>query len=397
MTGFRQGDNTLHIPKFGGEIWYVNAGTGSDTNSGKFPDQAFATIGVGITAMSDGDALNIKAGTYTETGLTLSNDYAEMWCEIGVIIDPASGTALTVSGDACKVTGHLKVTPNAAVGVLVSGAECRIEGVKIVSGTSCYQTTGAGTVFDNCAAGFPTSIGFDIQGTQTRLYSCSTAGNASTIGYKVNNSVDTGVISDCTSVGHADAGYYIDTGSSGWTIVDCSSGAGDGRWVDVDDTNAWAGFKYDDAVSHTVTFGGGGPDNENLFRIYGTVLITALHGHVDTVLAGDVGDIYLELDDGTNQIDVTDSPGPDASSLPVESYIHKIDDATVELDLMNASQVRFYEDSTKFGRDPNFQVTAKAATATYLRLVWAGNAASGAIHWHCHWEPLTEDGFMDSV
>jgi len=83
-------NHTRQIPKFGGTIWYINKGTGDDTNAGTCPNCAFETIGAGITAMNDGDALNIKAGTYTELGLNLSNASAEMWCEIGAVIMPLS-------------------------------------------------------------------------------------------------------------------------------------------------------------------------------------------------------------------------------------------------------------------------------------------------------------------
>ena len=76
-------NDTLSVPKFGGDIWYVNKGTGSNTNSGRTPNDPFETIKAGIAAMSSGDALNVTAGTYTELGLDLSCVSCEMWCERG--------------------------------------------------------------------------------------------------------------------------------------------------------------------------------------------------------------------------------------------------------------------------------------------------------------------------
>ena len=60
-------DRTSHIPKFGGELWFVSKGSGSDSNDGTTPDTAFETIGAAISACAAGDGITIMAGTYTET------------------------------------------------------------------------------------------------------------------------------------------------------------------------------------------------------------------------------------------------------------------------------------------------------------------------------------------
>ena len=389
---------TSHLPLFGGSIYYVDAAQADDTGAGTSPETAKKTLLAGIALMSVGDALNVKAGTYTDVGLDLSVDATELWCEIGVVIDPATGTALTLSGDYCRIKGNHTITPGAGeTGILISGANCIVSNSKILAGAIGVQITGSGAILNECASGFQTSIAYDMQGIQGRMYRCKTVGNAATTGYKISGGADTGVLEQCTSAGHQTAGYYIDTGSQDWTLLRCSSGAGDGRWVDVDRANVWSGFTFDDHLSVTQTFNASGPTSTNLFRVYGTVLITAFYGHVETVLDGDIGNGYIELDDGTNQLDVTDSPGPSFNTVPVESYIHKIDDATVQIKIENSSQVRLYEDSTKFGRDPNFQIIAKTGAATYIRFTYSGAGTSGAIHWHCQWEPLTDEGFMVTV
>lgn len=386
-----------YITKFAGHSWYVDAAVASSGN-GIEPAYAFKTIGEAITAASSGDRIVVKSGTYTETGLDLDKDSVELWCETGVTISPATGTALTISGNYCTVSGRLRITPAAgATGLLVSGNECVIGNVKVLKGAIGIQVTGTGVILDNCAVGFPTTIAYDLQGEQGRLHRCKTVGNASTYGYRVSNSASTGVLDSCTSMGHATAGYYIDSGSSEWTILRCSSGADEGRWVDVDNANVWSNFTFDNEVYHTTTFDGSGPGTDNLFKVTGAVEIDYIYGDVDVVLSADVDDIYLDLWDGTNSKEITDSSGTDTDSAPVGSLFIKTEKASSAITLLKADQCRV-EENTSFQRPRiPFIANQKADTDTYIRVVYSGVATSGAIHWHCRWIPLTEDGFVEAA
>ena len=401
---------TYNIPRFGGDIWYVDASITASID-GKTPATAFKTIGEGITAMGDGDALNIKAGTYTEVGLNLSNASAEMWFEIGAIIAPATGTALTISGAYCKLQcpgGSLRVNPaQNQTGVLVTGIWAYLSDVRVpcdggtvgASADYGFDITGGGCVLTNCRCSSPDVAAFKIQGDKIKLEDCCTGGNPgySSIGFWFTNSCDKARVKSCGSQGHETSGFQVDTGCTNGVIEECYSGGGDGRWSDADNSFVWANFSFDDHVYHTTTFSAAGPGTDNLFKITGAVLITAFFGDVEDVLSADIGNCHLELYDGTNTVDVTDSPGPDFASLPVGTYIHKIDDAAVQIAIENSSQIRLYEDATKFGQDPNFQVIGKAGVSNYIRLVYSGTGTSGAIHWHCQWEPLTEDGFVEAA
>lgn len=394
-------DHTKSIGKYGEDIWYVNKGSGNDANSGKTPDQAFETIGAGITALSAGDAISVAPGTYTEVGLDLDTNNCQMWFEIGVIIDPASGTALIVSGDYCKVTGMHKITPAAgATGLLISGNSCHLDHGTILTGAIGVQITGQGLMLENYAVGFPTSIAYDIQGIQGRLTNCRTVGNAATIGYKISNNVDTGVLDNCTSVGHETAGYSISTGSQDWTILSCSSGAGDGRWVDVDGSNVWSNFTYDDMVYHDTDWAvvGGAAGTDNLFKITGSVSISYVYGDVETQIHADVDTLYLELDDGANQIDVTKKvAATDPNSAEVGSLFIKTKTSADVITLMQSDEVRFNEDATGRKGGAGFIVNQKNGANTYLRVGWTGTGNTGVIHWHIQWEPLDEAGFVEGM
>jgi len=392
------GGEGSHVPLFIGDIFYVDGTQADDTGAGTSPETAKKTIGAGIGLLSVGDALTIKAGTYTEVGLDLNVNACEMWFEIGVVIDPASGTALTISGDFCRLIGEHKITPAAlATGLLVSGDECVIENIKVLQGGIGIQVTGSGVIINEAAVGFPTSIAYDLQGIQGRLYRCKTVGNAATTGYQISNGADTGVLEQCTSTGHQTSGFYIDTGSQDWTLLNCSSGAGDGRWVDTDASNVWSNFTYASEVVKVTTFAGI-PTTYNIFKITGAVRVSDIHGHVETVIPGVASTVYLQLFSANGTVDITDAPGVDIDAAAVGALLVRNGPSTDALDLANPDSTPAVAENANW-RDPKtaIDVVKDDSADTYIRLVMSAAQASGAIHWHCHWKPLSDDGFLEAA
>ena len=60
-------DKVAIAPNIFGETWYVDGTNGSDANTGKDPDDAFATLDEARGDSSDGDTIVIAPGTYTQT------------------------------------------------------------------------------------------------------------------------------------------------------------------------------------------------------------------------------------------------------------------------------------------------------------------------------------------
>lgn len=387
---------STHVPQFGGEIWYVSAGA-SAGGDGTTPDTPFATITEAVTAAAAGAAINVRAGTYAEN-VDMNLVSLELWCEIGTVISPVSGIPLTVSGNYCKVKGDLDINvPAAQTGLLVSGDYCNICCGTILYGAKGVHVTGAGCTLADMAVGFQTSISYDIDGIQARLFECHTVGSGVTIGFNIGNAADTGVLRGCTSTGHQTAGFYIEAGCQDWTLLNCASGAGDGRWVDVDNANVWSNFTFDDEVWHLTTFVGGGGGQDNLFKITGAVEIQFIYGHVETILSADVDNIYLDLWDGTVSVDITDNAGTDTASADVGSLFVKTQDASVVIAMLKSDQGRVQE-NTNFRKPLTpFILNQKKDTNTYIRLVYSGVATSGAIHWHCQWAPLVGAAFVEAV
>jgi len=405
MRGSITTTNLSHIPQFGGNVFYVNTGSGDDNNSGKAPDLAFATIGAGITAAQSGDAISVKAGTYTEASLDLGTGGAksavELWAEIGTLIDTAGGaTALTVSGASCKITGNLKITPDdGEIGLLVSGAECKIEGVKILEGSHCFSITGQGVVINDCAAGFPASgtAGFNINGIQARLNNCSTVGDTTTYGYLIKTGKNTGRLSNCTSVGHATSGFYIETACTDWTIFNCSSGSGDGKWRDIDSANVWCNFCYDDIKYKEIT-GNGALQTFDLFKITGSVKVTNITAHVEStdITCAGACTVKLELEANGAAQDIS-TAGGNINGLLQGSVIVKDADTGEDLSIGDNNGDCVVVENANY-RDPNSPLilVKESGQDTHIQLVTGSTMdASSKLHWHVEWEPITDSGFLE--
>ncbi len=111
--------------------WYVDAAVGDDANDCLSPATACATIGMAVTKASDGDSIEIAAGTYAEYGLEISKD-------------------LSISGAGADTT----VVDGGGNGrVLETDADISISGLRIQNG----QTSDSGDLFATSGAGIKNS------------------------------------------------------------------------------------------------------------------------------------------------------------------------------------------------------------------------------------------------
>ena len=389
--------NTEGIPKFGGIIYYVSKGSGADTNDGLTPDTPFETIGKGIDVLATGDAINVMAGTYTEINLDLNVAGCEIWFEIGAILAPVSAsTALTISASYCHVQGRHNITNYAAnIGVLISGSYCIYEDGKIQAGGTSVQITGDGCKLISVGAGLPTVRAYDIQANKLKMYDCTTNGNTTTEGFSISNTKLTGLLVRCTSVGHQTCGFCIESGCTGWTILNCSSGVGDGKWIDGNPgENAWSNFSFADEVYSTSDWSviGGAAGSSNIFQFYGAVNILGIRGHVETQMHADVDTIKFTYYDESTRRDISDIVDP--ASAVVGSLIVKEKKSTDALVLYSASGAIIIEETNL--KKAVFALNA-IGTTTYIRFTWSGTATTGALHHHCDWEPLSDNGFVEEV
>lgn len=401
---------THHGRLFGGVVRFVDGTNGDDGNDGLSPDEPMATIGAALTASGAGDAVNVKTGTYDEAGLDVNDAGQELWLEAGVILqDSANGTVLTVSGFGAVVrgSGNVRIDPTGgATGVLVSGGFAFIENLR-VNGNSVgglgFDITGNGVEMHSCRCSDPTIAAYKVQGDKALLKDCCTGGaGGATIGYWMTNTCDKFRLMMCGSQGHGTAPFQVDTGCTNGVIWQFSSGGGDGKWSDADSGTVISDLTYPETkfadVTFTATGGvGGAGTNYNLFKIDGAVQVFNVFGHVTTATPATASTINLELYSSNAAVDITDAAGaPDMASRVVGTTLAREGAADDPLILAEPDNTPGVIENASFNSPsvPIILVEDDAAD-TYIQLVLTAALASGAMHWHVEWKPVTDDGFVE--
>lgn len=407
------GGATAQVLKATGTVYYV-ATDGNDSNAGTDPEYPLLTIGAAITAVADYDTVVVAGGTYTETGLDLDHAGVELIFRAGVILDPASGTALTISGYGCKVHDHgcaAKIAPAAgATGVVVSGNFVCLADIRVAAASTAaigYDITGAGAVIENCRCSAPTTAAFKVQGDKCKIEDCCTGGESgdSSIGFWVTNSCDKLRILDCSSQGNETASYQIDAGCTNAMVRDSASGPGDGAPSNLGTNCTFTNFAYNGVeaafstpIVKTTTFAGA-PTTYNIFEVTGAIRLIDIVGHVTTVIPNTASTIHLEAYSTNGTVDITDAPGPDIDSYVADAVLSRLSDASEALQVANPSAgpaIAEVAAGGPQGASKNVvEVVADPGATTYIRLVLSAALASGAIHWHAKFEPLTDDGFLE--
>ena len=404
-VGGSQYDTSL----FTGIVRYVSK-SGNDGNGGLSPSDSFLTIATAIAASAAGDAIRVGAGTYDEAGLDVNQTALELWLEAGVILrDSADGTVLTISGNFAVVSGsgNVRIDPTGgATGVLVSGNLVHIDNLRVLGasvGGLGFDVTGDGAEIHECRCSDPTIAAYKIQGDKTGLFDCCTGGaSGATIGYWITNTCDKFRLIRCGSQGHGTAPFQVDTGCTNGVIWQFSSGGGDGKWSDADSTTVINELTYPETKYSTSTFTatggvGGAGTNYNIFQITGGVKVFNVFGHVTTATPATASTVNLELYSANGAVDITDSAGaPDLASRVVGTVLERNEPAAEPLALAEPDNTPAVIESANYRSPATPIVLIKDDAAdTYIQVVLTAALASGAIHWHIEWQPVTDDGFVE--
>ena len=393
-----------HSELFGGEIRFVSFASGVDTNGGFSPTDAYKTIKSAVAASANGDRIVVMAGLYTCVGLDINKDALELNFEIGAALAPATGVGMKVSSDYVKITGALDIAGNTGeFTVWVTGDSCRFEYIRAIGGLTCFEITGDANQFIYCKGFSPEATGscFYSHGGNdyNRFWDCSAGGVTTSYGFRFDDS-DLGLLDNCSSIDNQTAGYSFTGGSSDCVIKNCSTGGGDGRWVGVD-TNIWSNFTYEHLLHKDTILdtSGAATYEDNLFIITGIVQVNFIYGYTTEAVSGcNVTATYLDLFPTAGAaIEITDNVGTAITGLPIGSLLSKNALATTAINVQSSALGFVDEVLTNFRNSQKpFVVGKKSGAVTQIRYVYtsAVTIATGKIHWHIDWTPLSEDGFV---
>ena len=233
-------DSIEHIEKFTGTIWYVDGTNGKDTNSGENPSEAFATITAALSAVSEGDAVTIRAGDYYETNLNLNQIGTELWGEIGVVIYNTTGTGLSISARNCLVR-EIIFSTFGQTAIELTGNYCLLESITCITPSIGISVSGRGNRLRDILISVPSTTGIDLNGPYNWFKSAKVIGNeGATRGFYLSTSdADQNILNECHSIGNATAGFETVAGANLNSFLNCSSGSGDGVRVDSGTNNFW--------------------------------------------------------------------------------------------------------------------------------------------------------------
>ena len=255
-----------------GSTYYVDSGSGSDSNSGSSWSQALATLDAAINkcTANQGDIILLAPGhseSYTTTGAKATFDIAGVTVvSMGEGADRATfnfghtGATFTISAASIKLVGLLFVTAVDSVVTYgsISGADCQLINCEFRDVTdkeviSDFTITGDRFVAIGCFKN-----GYTSGDANARVFSMNGVDNALIKNCLFMTKVTTGVINfvttACTNIVVKDCVFYVNSTSltknivdtitgSGWLAIGCSDLSGGANFSG----GSGAALAYDDA------------------------------------------------------------------------------------------------------------------------------------------------------
>ena len=122
------------------------------------------------------------------------------------------------------------------------------------------------------------------------------------------------------------------------------------------------------------------------------------HGHVETVIPNTACNIHFELYSTGGTADITQAVGPNIQNLVAGGILVRNAGSGNDIDIGDPNGTPVVVENVNW-RDPKtaVDIVEDNGATTYVRIVLSAALASGEIHFHAHYEPLTDDGFLEPV
>jgi len=326
------GDSMSHVPKYTGNILYVDGVNGNDANSGHEPGIAKKTIGAAITAASAGDRIVVKASIYNEA-INLNKDSLELVCEHGTFLtNTTPGTVLVVSANYCRVIRAI-LAQGGQTGLQVTGNFNNIEDCLAFGCSVGFDIGGAENHTDNCRSIQHTTTGFDITGSYGIHRRLVAAGAGAVKGiYLSANTADRNHFHDCHTLGNTAAGWEVVGGADNNLFSGCSMAVDDGARVDAGTDNTWDNFSEGSQIA------AGQSRDQDLKDIYDLIDTAEAVGSYTYLDAGGEQDVYEDTTTTRRRICVCVSNRNMTQTGTFRIY-RKVDGANYDLYIAQAATV----------------------------------------------------------
>ncbi len=132
----------------------------------------------------------------------------------------------------------------------------------------------------------------------------------------------------------------------------------------------------------------------NIFVLTGAVKLTRFHAEVTEIItSAGAPTMHISVFSANGEVDITDDPGPNIKDDVVGTVYVRTAAATVALTKGENDNTPFLVENAAY-KDPETEVIIGAddAATTYVRFNSNAALTDGTIDWHCHWEPITDNG-----
>jgi len=146
-----------------------------------------------------------------------------------------------------------------------------------------------------------------------------------------------------------------------------------------------------EVVSNDITIAGtGGVVTTNLFQFTGAIELIGIWGNfTDVTEVTTITGAYLDVYDGTNQIDITDDGGVALSGATNGSLMIKSATSGTALNFLKSDQVRIDETAANKRQFVGATLCGKASVTNYVRLVVTTDANTDCgMTWYAAWRCL---------